>query len=157
VSGVIYRAMKAGEAEGVLGLVHRVFDVFVAPELTDEGVGRFRQDVNEHWLAALQHEGHFIGVVEVQGIIQGIIALKSDGHISLFFVDRAWQKKGLGRGLFEYAVARLRQQQPGVRFLDVNSSGYAVPIYLALGFKPSGSIMVTHGIRHYPMRMGLIT
>ena len=50
-------------------------------------------------------------------------------HISIFFIDLEFQRKGIGKKLFEFAF----RDQPSKQ-ITVNSSSYAVRFYENIGF-----------------------
>ena len=63
-------------------------------------------------------------------VLKGIIATDSQKrHISLFFVDKSSQGKGIGKELINIVVNNNENS-----YITVNSSRYGVPIYEKLGF-----------------------
>ena len=63
-------------------------------------------------------------------VLKGIIATDSQKrHISLFFVDKSSQGKGIGKELMRVVVNDNENS-----YITVNSSRYGVPIYEKLGF-----------------------
>ena len=75
--------------------------------------------------------------------LAGMIATCSEGkHITLFFVNGKYHRRGIGKELMQLAV---RDNQTGK--LTVNSSPYAVEIYKKLGFSPTGPEEISDGIR----------
>ena len=83
----------------------------------------------------------------VHGTLAGVLATQSGGsHIALFFVKGAYHRQGIGRRLFETALAAC-----GAGKMTVNSSPYAVPVYHRLGFRDTDAEQVTDGLRFTPM------
>jgi len=77
----------------------------------------------------------------------GVIATRSAGtHIALFFVRGEYQKKGIGKSLFQMALKECSSQK-----MTVNSSPYAVPIYHKLGFNETDKEQEVNGLRFTPM------
>lgn len=65
------------------------------------------------------------------------------GEVSFFFIDPAWQRRGVGRLLWDKLLERARTQ--GFQTLRLDADPAAVPFYEAMGFRvvgqaPSGSI-----------------
>lgn len=65
------------------------------------------------------------------------------GEVHAFFIDPAWQRKGVGRLLWNRLVQRAKEE--GLAELHLDADPAAVPFYEAMGFKvvgesPSGSI-----------------
>jgi GNAT superfamily N-acetyltransferase len=137
--------------EEAFDLVKRVFDQFVAPDFSQEGVREFFSLVTPEFLTSLPASGGFaLGALEGNTLV-GMIAVRNMNHIALFFVERAYQKKGIGRKLFLEAARMVRAQ--GADSIDVHSSPFAVPCYKALGFSATSSELVEKGIRYTPMRV----
>ena len=124
-------------------LVGKVFDEFEAPEYSEEGVRSFKSSLkDEKYVSQLK----VYTAVDKNKVI-GVIATRNNStHIALFFVDRAYQGKGIGRQLFELAAA-----DNCMGFMTVNSSPYAVKIYRKLGFEPIDEEKTDGGIRYTPM------
>ena len=81
----------------------------------------------------------------------GIIATRKQGsHITLFFMDEAYQRQGIGRRLFETAMMDAEGAM-----ITVNAAPAAVAIYRKLGFVAIKGEQVTDGIRYTPMRFDI--
>ncbi len=86
--------------------------------------------------------------VAESGVVCGCACLRADpnsrsGEVHAFFIDPAWQRKGIGRLLWQKLVERAKEK--GLTGLHLDADPLAVPFYEALGFKvtgeaPSGSI-----------------
>jgi GNAT superfamily N-acetyltransferase len=126
-----------------LKLVLDVFMQYEAPDYAAEGIDTFVNFLHdESQIDALEMLGAFDGEK-----IVGVIATRGNGsHISLFFVDGALHRQGIGRQLFAEVLRRSPAQT-----ISVNSSPFAVEAYRRLGFTPTGSEQVRDGIRFTPM------
>ena len=81
-------------------------------------------------------------------VIQGFVCLKDSsesevGEIHSFFIDPMWQRKGIGKLLWQRIMERV--QSRGIHTLFLDSDPGAVSFYERLGFQvigevPSGSI-----------------
>lgn len=130
-------------------LVKSVFDEFVAPDYSMEGCTNFFKLVTPEFLEKLHtRNGFVLGAFNDESIV-GMIAIRDFNHISLFFVDRQFQKKGIGRSLFLAAMQIIESQN----FTDthVHSSPFAVPFYNSIGFTSLGPECIEGGIRYLPM------
>jgi len=144
-----YRAMQPGEQEIVLALAMRAFDEYVRPDFSDEGVAEFSRAVHSF---LLEHPpGHVVTVAVRSGEIVGMIDVKNNAHISLFFVDPAHMGRGIGRGLVEEAVRSCRAARPDLEAITVHSSPWAVGVYEKLGFSRLGPEREQDGIRFTEM------
>ena len=95
-----------------------------------------RMEEGEYWVAD-------------SGVICGCVCLtpdisdKNTAEINAFFIDPHWQRKGIGRLLWEKMLERAAQRD--ITRLVLDADPYAVSFYEAMGFKtigktPSGSI-----------------
>jgi GNAT superfamily N-acetyltransferase len=130
-------------------LVKSVFDEFVAPDYSKEGYTNFFKLVTPEYLEKLHmRNGFVLGAFNDETIV-GMIAIRDFNHISLFFVDRQFQKKGIGRSLFFAAVQIIESQN--LTDMHVHSSPFAIPFYKSIGFTGLGPECVEGGIRYLPM------
>ena len=82
-------------------------------------------------------------------VLKGIIATDSQKrHISLFFVDKSSQGKGIGKELINIVVNNNENS-----YITVNSSRYAVPIYEKLGFIKMEEEKERDGLKFTPMKL----
>ena len=82
-------------------------------------------------------------------VLKGIIATDSQKrHISLFFVDKSSQGKGIGKELINIVVNNNENS-----YITVNSSRYGVPIYEKLGFVKIEDEKKQDGLKFTPMKL----
>ena len=94
----------------------------------------------------LMNELTIYGVFENKRLI-GVMGTKNDStHISIFFIDLEFQRKGIGKKLFEFAF----MDQPSKQ-ITVNSSSYAVRFYENIGFTKTTEEQNANGLRYTPM------
>jgi len=80
---------------------------------------------------AAKYNGEIIGALEVE----------SKNHIQSFFIKKEYQKKGIGRKLFDHSISYFRKKGTRISFYTVLSSTYAVNFYKTLGFKGEGQYL----------------
>lgn len=146
-----YRLMKRGDEGEVCDLVIRVFDEFVAPQFSREGVQEFRNYADPHLFMRRSQWNHFVLLAAAQKEIAGMIEVRVDGHVTLFFVDKWFQVRGVGGELLHRALAICQRSKPELSKATVNSSPNAVGIYERLGFHRMGPEKVENYIRFVPM------
>ena len=84
-------------------------------------------------------------------VFKGIIATdRRKIHISLFFVDKVSQGKGIGKELMRVVVNNNENS-----YITVNSSRYGVPIYEKLGFVKIEEEKEQDGLKFTPMKLVL--
>lgn len=131
-----YRPMKRGEEAEVARLVLRVFDEFVAPQFSKEGVQEFRNYADPHLFLLRSRWDHFVHLALADGEIAGMIEVRDDGHVALFFVEGRFQGRGVGGELLRRGLSISKSRNPDLFQSTVNSSPNAVAIYEGLGFRP---------------------
>ena len=84
-------------------------------------------------------------------VLKGLIATdRRKKHISLFFVDKDSQGKGIGKKLMSFIIDDNENS-----FITVNSSRYAVSIYEKIGFIKTEEEKEQDGLKFTPMKLVL--
>lgn len=137
------RIYKLDTKSQAIELALSVFMEFEAPEYSEEGIEEFKRTLNNpEYIDILRYY-----ITLDQGEVVGMLATRNEGsHIALFFVNKNYHSHGIGRRLFEQAVANCPTQK-----MTVFSSPYAVKIYEALGFEATDTEQIDNGIRFTPM------
>ena len=156
--------MKREDAADVSALVLSVFDTYIAPEYTPQGISEFRKYAEASALVDRAGKDHFVFVATVatvstvgtpENTLVAMIEMREHNHISLLFVAEAFRRQGLSRALLDQAIAHSRDQGAQPERLTVNTSRYGVPAYQALGFRQTGPERSVNGILFTPMAMRL--
>lgn len=138
------RKLEEPEIPAAMELVWRVFQEFEAPAYPPEGIETFRRFITDR---SESRRLLVYGAFE-EGTLTGVLALRSGGtHVSLFFVEAARHRQGIGKALFRYAP-----RDTGPQTLTVHAAPYAVEIYRHLGFRATGQTRQEDGILYIPMR-----
>ena len=148
---MVIRELSENDWKGALELVWTVFSEFEAPEYEPEGIAVFREFIALDSISGMLSAGtmHMWGSFEGD-VLTGVIATRGPGHISLFFVRKEYQRRGIARALF--AVVEQYCRNLNLNSITVNSSPYAVAVYRRLGFVDTDLETATNGIRFTPMR-----
>ena len=114
---------------------------------SEQGIGTFCKFVdNKEITKSFKVYGAF-----EDNVLKGIIATDSQKrHISLFFVDKVSQGKGIGKKLMSVVIDDNENS-----FITVNSSRYAVPIYKKIGFIKTEEEKEQDGLKFTPMKLVL--
>ena len=133
------------ERPQALALALDVFMQYVAPDYSNEGVETFRSFVGgTEATESLALYGAFEGEA-----VAGMIATRNNGaHITLFFVDSRYHRRGVGRALMQKVIDLCPDDM-----ITVHSSPYAVPVYEKLGFRAICEERLNDGIRYTPMKL----
>jgi ribosomal protein S18 acetylase RimI-like enzyme len=152
---IIYRSMNPNEVSDVSGLVSCVFNEFVAPEYSLEGIQEFQRYIQPAAFLARLQANHFSLISVVRDKIVGMIEVRNHDHISLLFVAPEFHRRGIAKELWHRALQICQANRLELLEISVNSSSYAVPVYEKLGFRRSGDKQIRNGIAFVPMVLEL--
>ncbi len=150
---VTIRKATPEDAASVHYLVKDVFNEFVAPGYSDEGINTFFDYIRPENIIESYKNNHFSLVAALQDDIIGVIHIRDFEHISLMFVDKKYHRRGIAGRLFYRALEICNKEKAQTVEITVNSSPYAVPVYGKLGFCVAGGEEIKNGIRYVPMKM----
>lgn len=137
------RQLNNREYNEAVELSLKVFMECGTTDFDDSGLNTFKDFI---YNKSLMNELTIFGAFDDSELI-GIIGTKNKGqHISLFFINPKYHRKGIGRNLFDYAYSNQTVAQ-----MTVNSSSFAVRFYENLGFTKAAEEQVTNGLRYTPM------
>lgn len=133
------------EKDEALLFAKRVYIECKDESYSEEGIETFCNFVNNK---EITNSFKIYGAFE-NNALKGIIATDSQKrHISLFFVDKSSQAKGIGKKLMAIGIENNENS-----FITVNSSRYAVPIYEKLGFVKMEEEKEQDGLKFTPMKL----
>ena len=132
-------------------LVSAVFDEFVAPLFSDEGIHEFKSFIEPPRLIERLKANSFILAAKIDDEMVGIIGVRDWNHGFLLFVRGDQQGKGIAKSLLAEALQRCQTAKPDLTKVTVNSSPNAVEAYRRMGFIPTSEEQLTNGIRYIPM------
>lgn len=137
--------------------IWKVFSEFVAHEYPQEGIDTFKEFIQpEELQKMIENEKIFmLGCFYMEKLV-GTVTIMDFCHVSLLFVDKEYQCRGIAKALFAKALELCIQKNPELCEMTVNSSTYAVPIYKRLGFHITGEPTKNNGIIFVPMKMNII-
>lgn len=139
-----------------LELVWCVFEECDAPDYEEMGIRTFRHFISYENMAEKMDSGEmvFFGAYEENELI-GVISMRGGFHISLLFVDRKYQRRGVAKKLVRCAVMDCVEKNPALDRITVNSSPNGKAAYLAMGFYSLSPEQKKEGMRYTPMRIDL--
>ncbi len=144
--------MRSGEEAAVCDLVQEVFDRFVAPQFSQQGIDEFRDYIRPEAFAERVGQGHKV-ILAVEGDLLGMIEIREGKHISLLFVREAHQGRGIGRGLISQAFSHSDALDEASTPITVHASLNSAGFYGKMGFVAEGVETIENGIRYIPMRL----
>ena len=139
------------EWQDAMALAWKTFLRFEADVYSPEGVKNFENFITDSTLYRMFVMGAYQMFVAVEhSRLVGMITLRDTTHISLLFVDEAYHRQGIGRGLIGYLADYLRMEV-GAERVTVNSSPYGVGFYHKMGFRDIRPEETKDGIIYTPM------
>jgi len=108
----------------------------------------FKESVQPSQIANLLKSEQMVWLVAAQEqTLAGVLAVSDKSHVKYFFVHPAYQKLGIGKQLWHFA---LRSGALG-NSLTVRSSLFAVPVYESLGFMAVEPPKTFNGLHYQTM------
>ena len=149
------RPVRSDEYQEVSDLVLEVFDLDVAPLYVDEGIKTFHAYGQADAMKERVRSGHLLLVAETENKLIGAAEARDFHHLSLLFVDRKYQRSGIGRTLLLEILRMCRVHNPSLKAMTVHSSPNAVEAYQRLGFRATSELQRKDGIDFVPMLLEL--
>lgn len=147
---IVIRPARTEDWESAMEMVWKTFLVFEAPEYDEEGTKHFLEFITGQQLFEMFKIGEYpVWVALDKERIVGVGSLRAKSHISLLFVDKDYQKRGIGRELVK-AMQEHAIKDGQVR-ITVNASPYGEAFYHKIGFIDAGIKKETDGIIYTPM------
>ena len=138
------RFIEKDKWDKALKLVKEVFMEFEAPDYCEEGIADFMHAISDESYLSMHR---FYGAYQDNKLV-GVIATRNEyHHIGLLFVEKSYQRKGVGRQLIHH-ILTLKDDEP----ITVNASPYGHEFYMKLGFVDTSEEQITNGVRYYPMK-----
>ena len=135
------------EKDEALLFAKRVFIESEDESYSEQGIETFCNFVNNK---KITKSFKVYGAFE-DNVLKGLIATdRRKKHISLFFVDKDSQGKGIGKELMSIIINKNENS-----YITVNSSRYGVPIYEKLGFVKIEEEKEQDGLKFTPMKLVL--
>lgn len=142
---IVYRLMLPGEERQVSDLVVHSFQEFIGPHYPRSGIRDFLAYASPHAINERVERDHVILVAVVRNAVIGAVDIDDHRHIDLFFVDKRWHGRHVGRELMVRTIELCLEARPDLREITADTSEYGLPAYAAMGFERAGAPQVTHG------------
>jgi GNAT superfamily N-acetyltransferase len=142
---------KNGDEKPISLFVREVYDEFVAPDNPDHGNNFFYDFIKPKNIRTRIKDGtDSIFLCKADEKIVAVLSIRSKHHISLLFVDKSFQGRGIAGKLIRYYMHGVKE--PGIHEITVHASPYSTGIYERLGFSRDTDWRESNGIRYQPMR-----
>ena len=157
------------DIEAISELVLNTASIQLRHEFSDEGWQLFLQLLSSKTQQGMIRNKKFRYLVAIADEttgdkkISGVLAIKDRNHLFHFFVKPECQGKGIGKALWKTYLQQIKKEASKFRFLQkpfdevtVNSSDFAIPFYLNLGFVMVSGRQKKNGICYTPMVYSLV-
>lgn len=147
--------LEENDLKEALILIRNVFDEFIGIDFPNKGRIEFYEFISlNNMLAKFNEKTMSFWGSYIDNKLVGVLALKENKHISLLFVDKNYQGRGIATGLFE-VIKELCEKNPAIDKISVNSSMCAFSFYKKIGFVEIDKEIEKNGIRYTPMNYKL--
>lgn len=151
---MIIRRAKESDANAISELIISVSQQFVLKDYSEEGQRNYLRSVDPVSILNYLRGDFDYYVAEEENEIIGVMAIRDLSHLYHLFVAGAHHGKGIARALWDHVLsACLAAGNSGV--FTVNSSAFAVPAYLKMGFVIMGELIEKSGVISTPMQFRL--
>lgn len=147
---ITLRPARLDDAEAISALVAALAEKFITPHYSATGAAVLLEGMTAEETRDRMQRGFRYTLAVEDGTIAGVVALKENAHLYHLFVAEPFQRRGIARMLWERVRDEsLANGNPGR--ITVNSSRYAVPVYLRLGFVKDGGVAEKNEVTSQPM------
>jgi molybdenum cofactor guanylyltransferase len=148
--GITLRAATTDDAEAISQLVTESAVRFITPQYSATGAAVLLEGMTADQTRERMALGfRYIVAVEDNRIV-GVAAIKDNSHLYHLFVAEPFHRRGIATRLWQQIKEEaMASGNPGR--ITVNSSSFAVPFYLKLGFVKDGGLTAKNEITCQPM------
>lgn len=143
---ISFRPAQVSDASAISRLIHSLASYIEDGVVNPEVESYFDTITPEAISERIAAPGFLYIVAEDHDGVCGVAGLRDSRHVYHLFVRQEMHRQGLARKLWE----RLRNSSNS-SFFTVNSSLFAVPVYMRLGFVPTGEKQSRNGVTVQPM------
>lgn len=150
IRDIIVKHAEAKDWDAAIAVAWITFQQIASQVSTEEAINAFREGLTSTQLYIDFLQGRYPLFCAYSGKkIVGVLALKDMAHISLLFVRKEFQGRGIGTRLLKACMDYCRKQ--GILDLTVNAISTGMPFYLANGFTAFAEERLEQGLRYTPM------
>jgi GNAT superfamily N-acetyltransferase len=142
-----------GQETAIYHLISRVYDEFVSIDYSYEGNQFFYDWIEPSKIAERQKDQINLLIALEDTKIIGMIEIRDNKYISLLFVDKEYQHRGIARRLFYDSLDTCMKRDPALERFYVHASPFSIPAYKKLGFIETDIMQENNGIKYLPMEM----
>lgn len=152
VRGLRIRTAVPEDSESISRLVCALVEKFIVKEFTSRGRVFLLGTMTANAIRQKIQSGYRYRVAEIDGVLTGVVAVRDNVHLYHLFVAEQFQRKGIAKRLWQFAMRECLSKGNTGEF-TVNSSAYALDFYKKLGFVSQSGPKEKNGVVFYPMKL----
>ncbi len=147
------RDMNDADTGAAARLLEVLAREYILASCSPEQASTFVRENDAQALRRLASGGYVYHLAEIDGRLAGFIGMRERRHVYHLFVASEFQRRGVGRMLWEHS-RHMAMQGGADGVFTVNASNYAVPMYERLGFVRAAAMQTKNGLAFNPMIFG---
>jgi GNAT superfamily N-acetyltransferase len=144
---------QRGQEVMIHQLIKKVYDEFVSIDCSEDGNKFFYDWIQPSKIAERQRNENNIWLAFANLLLAGMIEIRENKFISLLFVDKKYQRKGIAKKLFDESLKEIIRRNSTIEKFYVHASPYSIQVYKKMGFSETETIQEENGIKYLPMEM----
>jgi len=152
VHGLKIRKAVPEDSESISNLICDLVEKFIAGDFSSRGRDYLLNTMTAEAISQKIQTGYRYHVAEANGTLTGVVAVRDNNHLYHLFVAEQFQRKGIAKKLWQFAMKKCLSKGNTGEF-TVNSSAYALDVYKKLGFVAQLGPKVKNGVVFYPMKL----
>jgi predicted GNAT family N-acyltransferase len=147
------KKFQFGQEKLIFKLINRVYNEYVSIDYREEGNKFFYDWIQPAKIAERQIRQTNIWVAFNDSEMVGMIEIRENKYISLLFVDKNHQGRGIAKKLINKSLKEVIKRDSDIDKFYVHASPYSIPIYKKMGFVETDSMQEENGIKYLPMEL----
>lgn len=150
MNNITIRLAEAKDWDAAMGVAWITFQQIAEEVSSPEGRENFKEGLTstQAYINFLQGGCPLFCAYHGRKVV-GMLTLGGEAHISLLFVKKEFQRRGIGTGLIKTCISYCRER--GAHTLTVHASAGGIPFYESNGFEIDGVEQLDRGIKYTPM------
>jgi len=148
---MLIRSATLEDARAISELVTTSAREHIASSLSASGLRHLVSEMTTQQQAHRIRNGYQYFVAFESARLVGTAAIRPPAHLYYLFVDTQYQRRGIGRQLWNHARDWIATSTDN-GLITVNSSLNSIAVYEHLGFVVTGPPEDNHGVRYQSMR-----
>lgn len=152
MSDIQIKESSNSSTKEISAFIETIFDEFIAPEYIQEGISEFKKYIDPSKINERLSKNHFmLFASDENNKLAGLLEMRNCDHLSMLFIKKDMQRKGIGKRLLSDAINKCLKEKPELKEISVASSPNSIKAYEKMGFQVTEGEKVINGLRFTPM------